>query len=376
MFDQLSPAQYKKMYDRVSQLAKIGVWEYDLVTGHLAWTDTIYDIFGLRRGSPIDRETALGFYEPASREEMETLRSEAIRSGGAFTLDIQIRPDASSARWVRLTALVEQEDGKSVRIFGTKQDITSQKEAHDRVQALQTDLIHASRASAMGSMASTIAHELNQPLAAISSYLSAAGRLAPDGEIDPLLDECIVGALEAAQRAGRIIRSVRTLTANEEGRKLEIDLEPVLRAAVDVAIAGHPNLSVSWKSDPGLRVFGDPVQIQQVMINLLRNAGEAVGDVPCHIGVTATRGISFIEICVTDDGPGIPEHILPQVFEAFVTTKTDGLGVGLSIARTIIEAHTGQISVSNCPGAGAAVRFTLPLWPSIRQADLGAPANS
>ena len=361
MFDQLSPAQYKKMYDRVSQLAKIGVWEYDLVTGHLAWTDTIYDIFGLRRGSPIDRETALGFYEPASREEMETLRSEAIRSGGAFTLDIQIRPDASSARWVRLTALVEQEDGKSVRIFGTKQDITSQKEAHDRVQALQTDLIHASRASAMGSMASTIAHELNQPLAAISSYLSAAGRLAPDGEIDPLLDECIVGALEAAQRAGRIIRSVRTLTANEEGRKLEIYLEPVLRAAVDVAIAGHPNLSVSWKSDPGLRVFGDPVQIQQVMINLLRNAGEAVGDVPCHIGVTATRGISFIEICVTDDGPGIPEHILPQVFEAFVTTKPEGLGVGLSIARTIIEAHTGQISVSNCPGAGAAVRFTLPL---------------
>ena len=69
MFDQLSPAQYKKMYDRVSQLAKIGVWEYDLVTGHLAWTDTIYDIFGLRRGSPIDRETALGFYEPASRED-------------------------------------------------------------------------------------------------------------------------------------------------------------------------------------------------------------------------------------------------------------------------------------------------------------------
>ena len=93
------------------------------------------------------------------------------------------------------------------------------------------------------------------------------------------------------------------------------------------------------------------------MINLLRNAGEAVGDVPCHIGVTATRGISFIEICVTDDGPGIPEHILPQVFEAFVTTKPEGLGVGLSIARTIIEAHTGQISVSNCPGAGAAVRL-------------------
>lgn len=376
MFDKLSPEQYKKMYDRVSHLANIGVWEYNLVTGRLAWTDMIYDIFGLPRGSPIDRETALAFYDPGSREKMEKMRSEAIRSGGGFSLDIQIRPEATLTRWVRLTALVENEDGEAVRIFGTKQDITSEKEAHDKVQALQTDLIHVSRASAMGSMASTIAHELNQPLAAISSYLSAARRLASNGKVDALLEECIVGALDAAQRAGRVIRSVRSLTANGDGKKLEIDLGPVLRTAVDLALAGLPNLSVSWEIAPGLKVYGDPVQIQQVMINLLRNIGEAVGGTPCHVGVAANCGDSFVEIWVTDDGPGIPEQILSGVFEAFVTTKTDGLGVGLSIARTIIEAHGGQISLSNCPRAGAAVRFTLPLSSSSRKAETGAPANS
>lgn len=375
MLDKQWPAQYKKMYDRVSYLAKIGVWEYDLVSGHLAWTDTVYDIFGLCRGSPIDRETALRFYEPGSRAKMERMRSEAIRTGGGFTLDIQIRPEAIPARWVRLTALVEKEDGEAVRIFGTKQDITSEKEAYEKVQALQTDLIHVSRASAMGSMASTIAHELNQPLAAISSYLAAARRLATDGGVDPLLEECIVGALDAAQRAGRVIRSARALTAHEGGKQVAMDLEPVLKAAVDLAVARVPNLSVSCKVPVGLRAFADPIQIQQVMMNLLRNVGEAVGDRPCQIGVTATHGDSDIQICVMDDGPGIPEHILPQVFEAFVTTKPEGPGVGLSIARTIVEAHTGQISVSNCPGAGAAVRFTLPLSLSSHQAGTCASAN-
>lgn len=375
MLNRQSPAHYKKMYDRVSSLAKIGVWEFDLVTEQLAWTDAVYDIFGLRRGLPIDRVTALQFYDPASRIEMERLRSEALRTGGGFTLDIQIRPDRASARWVRLTALVETESGKAVRIYGTKQDVTREKEIYDKIQALQTNLIHVSRRSAMESLASTIAHELNQPLAAISSYLSALRRLSTSGEIDPLIEECIAGALEAVQRAGRITRSVRNLKAIGGTERLEIDIEPVLRTAVDLALASFPNLSASWNITPNLKSFGDPIQIQQVMINILRNAGEASGDAPCHIDITATSTDSFIEISVSDNGPGIPAHIVPQVCEAFVTTKPQGLGVGLSIARTIIEAHSGQFSVLNREEeGGATAHFTLPLS-SLRRAEMDSAAN-
>lgn len=375
MLNRQSPAHYKKMYDRVSSLAKIGVWEFDLVTEQLAWTDAVYDIFGLRRGLPIDRVTALQFYDPASRIEMERLRSEALRTGGGFTLDIQIRPDRASARWVRLTALVETESGKAVRIYGTKQDVTREKEIYDKIQALQTNLIHVSRRSAMESLASTIAHELNQPLAAISGYLSALRRLSTSGEIDPLIEECIAGALEAVQRAGRITRSVRNLKAIGGTERLEIDIEPVLRTAVDLALASFPNLSASWNITPNLKSFGDPIQIQQVMINILRNAGEASGDAPCHIDITATSTDSFIEISVSDNGPGIPAHIVPQVCEAFVTTKPQGLGVGLSIARTIIEAHSGQFSVLNREEeGGATAHFTLPLS-SLHRAEMDSAAN-
>ncbi|MFC4296415.1 sensor histidine kinase, partial [Novosphingobium tardum] len=217
------------MFDRISFLAGIGVWECDLATEELTWTDTVYDIFGIPRGTPIDRHRALDLYEPESRRQMERLRSAAIESGTGFTLDIQIRPKASEVRWVRLTAVIEKEAGRAVRIFGTKQDITSEKAAQNKLQSLQTELIHLSRGSAMGAMASTIAHELNQPLAAVSSYLSAARRLAPDESKSSELAECIDGALEATHRAGNIIRSVRAMSTRRDGRREELELEPVLK---------------------------------------------------------------------------------------------------------------------------------------------------
>jgi two-component system, LuxR family, sensor kinase FixL len=154
-------AHYKKMYDRVSALAKIGVWECVLVTEHLTWTDTVYDLFDIPRGAPIHRAEIVGLYHPESRREMERLRAEAIRSGTGFTLDIRIRTALGNERWVRLSADVEQEDGRSVRIFGTKQDISLERAAREKMQALQTELIHVPRVSAMGTMASTLAHELN-----------------------------------------------------------------------------------------------------------------------------------------------------------------------------------------------------------------------
>lgn len=360
MAQETSAAHYKKMYDRVSTLARIGVWECDLATGELAWTDMVYDIFGVRRGLTIDREMTLQLYEPNSRCEMERLRSEAIANGTGFTLDIQIKPKANGARWVRLTAQVEQEAGKSVRIFGTKQDVTSEIEARDKLHSLQTELIHLSRGSAMGAMASTIAHELNQPLAAVSAYLSAARRIAPRETAGSDLDECIEGALEAAHRAGHIIRSVRAMSAKGDGKKTEVELGPVLKEATALATAGIEHLTVSRDVSSGLTVYADRIQIQQVVINLIRNACEAAAGNACHIGIEARSTGSYVQVCVSDDGPGIPADIMTQIFEAFVSTKAEGLGVGLSVSQTIVEAHGGRMTATNLPDGGASVCFTLP----------------
>lgn len=126
MSAEASADHFQKMYDRVSTLARIGVWECDLATGRLTWTDMVYDIFGVPRGAPIDRETTLRLYDPDSCREMERLRAEAIYYGTGFDLDIRIKTEAKEVRWIHLTALVEQEAGRSVRIFGTKQDITKE----------------------------------------------------------------------------------------------------------------------------------------------------------------------------------------------------------------------------------------------------------
>lgn len=360
MGDSGAAVHFKKMYDRVSTLAKIGVWECDLGTEELIWTDMVYDIFGICRGTSISREEILQLYEPNSRRELERLRSEAIDRGTGFTVDVKIRPKVSTVRWVRLTAEVEQEGGKSVRIFGTKQDITNEKAASDKLQSLQTEMIHLSRGSAMGAMASTIAHELNQPLATISSYLTGARRRIPNEHLTPDLSECFDGALAATLRAAQIIRSVRAMLAKSGSKKRQTDLEEVLRQAADLALAGIENVSIAWDIMPNLTVYADSIQIQQVLINLIRNACEAVKSGPCQIEIKAWSKGTVVEISVSDNGPGMPIGIMANAFEGFTSRKSQGLGVGLSISRTIIEAHGGRIRAENLPWRGASVSFTLP----------------
>lgn len=369
MAEEDSVADYKRMYERISTLAKIGVWECDLATGELTWTDMVYDIFGIPRGAPVSRQATLKLYEPKSRAAMERLRNEAIVHGTGFTLDIQIYPQTGGVRWVRLTAEIEQVAGISTRIFGTKQDITSERAAQNKLQSLQLELIHLSRGSAMGAMASTIAHELNQPLTAVSSYLSAARRIAPNERMGSDLNECIDGASEAVQRAGDIIRSVRAMSGKSNGRKEEVELQPIIKDAVDLAAVGIPDLKITQDIAPGLTVYADRIQIQQVIINLIRNACDAAGGKACHIEIKTRSWRSHVEVCVSDDGPGIPAEFLNEIFEAFVSKKSKGLGVGLSISRTIVEAHGGQISAMNLPGRGASLCFTLPLPSALNATD-------
>ena len=353
-------AHYRKMYDRVSELAGIGVWECDLATDALTWTDAVYDLFEIPRGIEVQRRDVVALYEPESREEMERRRAEAVRSGTGFSLDARVRTLNGKAKWIRITAEVEQEGGRSVRIFGTKQDISAEREAQEKLRTLQTELIHVSRMSAMGAMASTLAHELNQPLTAVTSYMAAARHAARGVANADSLSQCIEAAEAAALKAGEIIRRFRKLSERRSVSLTEVKLQPIVNEAIALAVAGHEMVEVTCVVPSSMSVQADAVQIQQVMLSLIRNACEACAGHATNIEISARSDGRYAEVCVTDFGPGIAADILPNMFESFVTTKPDGLGIGLSVCRTIIEAHGGRIRATNGREGGASICFTLP----------------
>jgi two-component system sensor kinase FixL len=355
-------AHYKKMYDRSSALAKIGVWECKLPSEALTWTDGVYDLFELPRGSPIDRARIVELYDEPSRREMERLRAAAIHQGVSFTLDIKIRTAKGNERWLRLTGDLEREHGRPARIFGTKQDITEEKSAQERVKALQTQLIHVSRRSAMDAMAATLAHELNQPLTAISNYAAGTRRvLERRQQPDDLLAQSFEEIEKCALRAGAILRRLREMTCEGEASRPPVDLNALVREAGSLAIPSGAPASLQFALGDDIFAPVDPLQIQQVLIILLKNALEAVQEAKrpeIRVATSVTDGDVVVD--VDDTGCGIPPDLLPTIFDSFASSKADGLGMGLSISRTIVEAHGGRISAANRAGGGASFRMTLP----------------
>jgi two-component system sensor kinase FixL len=357
-------AHYKKMYDRSSALARIGVWEYDLVEARLTWTDGVYDLFELPRGSPLDRAKIVAHYEEESRRDMERMREQAIEFGGNFTLDIQIRTAKGNKRWLRLTADVERENARSLRIFGTKQDITEEKAAQAELRALQAELIHVSRRSAMGAMAATLAHELNQPLAAINNYVAGVRHAMTGGVSARQALESGLDAIDrCASRAGGIIRSFRSLTDGSAVKRQAVDPNPLIREAGSLALAGSiGDVDLRFELADDILLSVDPVQFQQVLINLIKNAVEAVRQSPRRrILVSSVLAGDVLVIRVDDRGHGIPAEMMACLFESVVSSKPEGMGIGLSVSRTIIEAHGGKIRAANRKGGGASFMVELPL---------------
>jgi two-component system sensor kinase FixL len=352
------------MYDRASALARIGVWECDLATEALTWTDGVYDLFELPRGAPVDRDAALDLYDEDSRREMEALRARAIAEGSSFSLDVRIRTAKGNERWIRLTADVERENGRSVRIFGTKQDVTAERAAQDKVRALQAEIIHMSRRSAMGAMAATLGHELNQPLAAISNYVAGTRRALARPALDTGMVESGLAAIEEnAVRASKIIRSLRDMTSGSAVRRQLLDPNPLIYEAASLAMLGIDEpIASRFELAEDIKLAVDPIQIQQVLINLIKNAYEAVRACALREVIVSTFvADGEARIRVDDSGSGIAPEMRDTLFESFVSSKPDGMGVGLSISRTIVEAHGGTISAWNREAGGASFCVALPL---------------
>jgi two-component system sensor kinase FixL len=248
---------------------------------------------------------------------------------------------------------------------GFVRDLTERQNTERRMQDLQSELVHMSRLTALGEMASALAHELNQPLSAIVNFTTGGSRFLSSEVIDrDRVEEALRGARDEALRAGQIIRRLREFVAKGEVERRFEDLPKLLEEASALAMIGAKDSGVHLRFDIAgdvRTVLADKVQVQQVVLNLMRNAIDAMDATPRRDLVVAAhlQAGDLVQVSVSDTGQGISEEMKGQLFQPFVTTKPDGLGVGLSICRTIVEAHSGRIWAEPNPGGGTIFNFTL-----------------
>jgi PAS domain S-box-containing protein len=246
-------------------------------------------------------------------------------------------------------------------------DLTERQRTETRMQELQSELAYMSRFTALGEMGSTLAHEINQPLTAITSYLKGCGMILSDieGEKVALVRHAVNEAAEEALRAGEVIRQLREFVARGGSEHQIEGLQRLVEEASALGLVGAKEKEVKVEFDfpsENPLVFVNRVQIQQVLLNLIRNAIEAMQDVSLRelmIRARAIQSDSLVQISVQDTGSGIPPEVLKNLFKPFTTTKQSGMGVGLSISRTIVESHGGKIWAESIPGEGTTFHFTL-----------------
>jgi two-component system, LuxR family, sensor kinase FixL len=265
-------------------------------------------------------------------------------------------------------------DGRLIGMSRTSRDITGAKkaeralkESEARLQELNAELLHVSRLSAIGQVAAMVAHELNQPLTAISNYLEAALTLLDrSGDLPlPGIKNALARAREQTTRAGHIVERIRGFGKRGNSQRQIEALSPLIKEAVELALLGVRQKGVRIEfvdGAPNIRILADKIEIQQVLTNLVRNAAEAVADTEYpSIAVRAEVQNGTVRVSVSDNGPGLPDQVQAKLFQPFVTTKKTGMGVGLSISHSIITDHGGRLRAEPGPDGGATFVIALPV---------------
>ena len=347
------PPEYRKTFqdELWPQVLRTGRWKGELGLQHFgsgASIPFLVDSFRIddpRTGEPMDIATV-------SRDLSEQKASEAALHQLNERLERRVEERTSELADAHKRLVAE---------------MLERAQADLRFLKLQNELFHAARLTTAGQMAAALAHELNQPLTAVVNSVNAAKRLLTrEGGVNLLIaQEVAEEAAEQAMRASEIVRTLQQfLTRDETERRIEV-LPSMIVEAGTLALRSLAPLAVHLRfefDDDARRVLVNRVQIQQVIVNLIRNACEAMADQdsPQVTLATKTLGDGMVEVSVADIGPGVSADIAGRLFEPFVSTKHDGMGMGLSISRSIVEAHDGQLIAEPNPGGGTIFRFTLP----------------
>ena len=364
---QASEAEVRERERRMSLAAKaadLALWTWDIPSDAIWITPGGRVLYGIEDGAQVDLAEFLGTIHGDDRDRVRLLIEETLAGSGEFKTDYRIvRPDGRT-RWIAARGAVERAPGGSpARAYGVSLDITPLKDAEQGLLQQHSQLAHLSRVSTIGELSGSLAHELNQPLTAILSNAQAVQRLLARSEPD--VDEAreiLKDIVDQDRRAGEVIQRLRLMLKNVEVHRNPLDISELVREVLKIMrsdLANH-GVAVSAELAPDLpAVNGDRIQLQQVILNLLMNGSDAMSAVtPAERRLfvrTERNGDGGVRVSISDRGCGIPGDRLTAIFEPFVTTKPQGLGLGLAVCRTIVGAHGGEIRASNneegVPGA-------------------------
>ena len=351
---------------RVSQT---GSFVWNISTGERFGSKEFFRILGYDQPRSVTFDMILQRAHPEDRAFVEWTIDHATRDGKDLDYEHRLLMPDGSVKYVHVVAHLVRDQAEQLEFIGAVVDVTATKQAEEKLHKAQMELAHVTRVTTLGELTASIAHEVNQPLTAVIANADAALRWL-NREIPDLAAACrsVEWVIDDSNRANEVIRRVRSLAKKTDLEKMPLDLNQVVKEAIALVRRELNSHRVSLRAElaPALpEIFGDRIQLQQVIINLLINGIDAmqpVTDRPRELVVRSGQDeTSQLRLTVTDCGVGITAENVNRLFNAFFTTKTNGLGMGLSICRSIVEAHGGRLSASGNEGPGATFQFVLPL---------------
>jgi PAS domain S-box-containing protein len=360
----------EKRFNLAADSANLGMWEWDLKKDEIWVTPARRAQLGFPVSGKITSEDLISRWHADDRDKVGQTLRDAVESGKDYDAEYRRVLADGSVRWMAAHGRVYADKyGKPIRLLGVSMDITARKQAELDAARQQQDLAHLARVTTVEELSSSLAHELTHPLTAILSNAQAAQRFLDGDDVDlNEVREILSDIVTEDQRAGEVIHRLRRLLRKGEPQKHcdDVDLNEVVRNVLKLMRSDLLNQNVTVDTDLAQNlppVTGDKVQLQQVVLNLVMNSCEAMADCASserRLIITSKSENTTVWVSLTDHGRGIQEKKLEQVFERFFTTKKEGMGLGLSICRTIINAHGGKIWATNNPGCGATFHFSLP----------------